>query len=110
MHRLAASILDVSNSFQNTNVPIHERVCYSTPNYNLDWFEISYTNVTLNIHDGPFCLQCMNGIQGTKPDGIKWNRLLDVVVKILKYNKSTFYHSICIKVFSLKKIPSYSLY
>ena len=42
----------------------------------------------------------MNGIQGTKPAGQQWNRLLDAVVVILKYNKITIYHAIYIKVFS----------
>ena len=83
MHRLTARILDVSNVFQNTNVPVHERVCVSTPPYYLDWFEILYPNFPLNLDDGPLCLQCMNGIQGTNPDGRQWNRLLDAVVTIL---------------------------
>ena len=48
MHRLNDRILDVSNAFQNKNVPIHERVCVSPPHYYLDWFEISYPNVPLN--------------------------------------------------------------
>ena len=42
----------------------------------------------------------MNGIQGTKPSGRKWNILLDAVVTILKYNKITIYHAIYMKVFS----------
>ena len=48
MHRLASRILYVSNAFQNTNVPIHERVCVVPPPYYLDWFEISYPNFPLN--------------------------------------------------------------
>ena len=66
-------ILDVRNGFQNKNVPIHERVCVSPPHYNLDWFERSYPNVPLNRDDVPFCLQCMNRIQGTKTAGRQWN-------------------------------------
>ena len=69
MHIIAARILDVSNAFQNTNAPIHEIVCVSPPHYYLNWFEISYPNVPLNQDDGPFYLQCMNGIQGTNPAG-----------------------------------------
>ena len=42
----------------------------------------------------------MNGIQGTKPSGRQWNRLLDEVVTILKYKKSTIDHAIYIKVFT----------
>ena len=42
----------------------------------------------------------MNGIQGTKPAGRQWNRLLDAVVKIIKYRKSTIDHAIYIKVLS----------
>ena len=38
IHRLTASILYISNAFKNTNVPIHERVCISTPPYYLNWF------------------------------------------------------------------------
>ena len=56
MHRLTAMILDVNNAFQNTNVPIHERVCVSPPPYYLDLFESSYPYVPLNRDDGPFCL------------------------------------------------------
>ena len=53
MHRLTARILDVSNSFQNTNVSILERVCVSPPPYYLGWFERSYPNVHLNRDYGP---------------------------------------------------------
>ena len=41
----------------------------------------------------------MNGIQVTKTAGRQWNRLLDAVVTILEYKKSTIDHSIYIKVF-----------
>ena len=100
MHRLTAMILDVSNAFQNTNVPIHERVCFSPPPYYIDLFEVYYPNVPLNLDYGPFCLQYMNGIQGTKPAGQQWNRHLDTVVTIIKYKKSTIYHAVYIKVFT----------
>ena len=46
----------------------------------------------------------MNGIQGTKPAGRQWNRLLDVVVKILEYKKSKIDHAIYIKVFDDGKV------
>ena len=85
MHRLTAVVLDVSNAFQNTNVLIHDRDCVIPPPYYLDRFERSYPNVPLNRDDGPFCLQCMIGIKGTKPDVKQWNRLLDAVATFLKY-------------------------
>ena len=100
MHRLTASILDISDSFQNTNVPIHEIFCVSPPPYYLDLFERSYPNVPINRYDGPFFIQCMNVIQGTNPDGRQLNRLLDVVVAILKYNNRIIDHAIYIKVFT----------
>ena len=53
MHRITTRILDVSNAFHNTNVPIHERVFVSPQPYYIDCFEISYPNVTLNRDDGP---------------------------------------------------------
>ena len=99
MHIINARILDVSNAFQNTNVPMHERVCVSPPPYYLEWFERSYSNVPLNRDDGPFCLQCMNGIQVKKPAVRQRNRILDTVVTIIEYNKSTIDHAIYIKVF-----------
>ena len=67
MHRITARILYVVNSFQNKNVPIHERVCVSPPHYYVDWIERSYPNDPLNRDDGQFCIQCINGIQGTHP-------------------------------------------
>ena len=99
MHRLTDRIIDVSNAFQNKSVLIHEIVCVIPPPYYLDWFEISYLNVPINRDDGPFCLQCMNGIQVTNPAGRQWNRLLDVVATIIEYKKSTIDHAIYIKFF-----------
>ena len=94
MHMLTARILDVSNAFQNTNFPIHEIVCVSPPPYYLDWFEIYYPNVPLNRDYCPIFLQCMNGIQVTKPPERQYNRLLDAVATILKYKNSTIDHAI----------------
>ena len=54
IHVLTAIISDVSNAFQNTNVPIHEIFCVSPPPYYLDWFERYYSNVPLNRDDGTF--------------------------------------------------------
>ena len=71
MNTLTARILYVSNTFQNTNVPINEIICVIPSAYNLDWFEIYYHNVTLNRDEGTFYIQCMNGIQVTKPSGKK---------------------------------------
>ena len=90
MHKLNARILDGSNAFQNTNFTIHERIFFSPPPYYIDWFERYYPNVSLNRDYGPFYLQCMNLVQGTKPDGRQCNRLLDSVVTIIKYKKSKF--------------------
>ena len=85
MHRTIAIILDVSNAFKNKKIPIHEIVCVSPPSYHLDWFKISYPYVLLNRYYGIFCPQFINGIQGTKPAGQKWNKLFDVVVTVLRY-------------------------
>ena len=82
---VTASILDVSNAFQNTNVTIHERVCVGKPPFYLDCFERPYPNVTLNRYEGPFFLQCTSGIQRTKLAGQQWNQLFDAVIIILKY-------------------------
>ena len=100
VHILTSRIFDVTNSFQNKNVPIHKIVYVSPPPYYLELFEISYPNVTLNRDDGPFFIQCMDEIRGTKLAGQKLNQLLDIVVTILKYKKITIYHAIYIKVFS----------
>ena len=100
MHRLTVSILDVSNTFQNTKFPIHEIFCISPTPYYLYWFLRYYSNVRLNLYYGPFFLQCINGIQGTKLVGRKCNKILGAVVTIIKYNKITIDHAIYIKLFS----------
>ena len=109
MHRLTTRTLYVSNVFQNENVLIYERVCIIPPPYYLNWFEISYPNFPLNLDDGPFCIQCMNGIQGKNPSVRQWNRLLDAVVTIIKYKKSTIYHSIYIKVFTYVTVSYFTV-
>ena len=48
LNRLTAMILDVNNTFQNTNVPIHERVCVIIPPNHLEWFERSHPKFPLN--------------------------------------------------------------
>ena len=100
MHRLNAKLLDVSYAFQNKNASIHERFCVSPPTFYLDWFQRSYPNVLLNRDEIPFSIQCMNGIQGTKPSKRQWNRLLDAVATILKYIINPIDHAIYIKVLS----------
>ena len=52
----------------------------------------------------------MNGIQGTKPDGRQWNRLLDAVVMIIKYNKIKIDNYIYIKVFSDRTVSYITVY
>ena len=42
----------------------------------------------------------MNVIQGTRSSEIQWNRILDTVVTMIKYNKSTIDHAIYTKVFT----------
>ena len=42
----------------------------------------------------------MNGIQGEKPAGRQWDRLLDAVFIIIEYKKSTIDHAIYSKVFT----------
>ena len=74
--------------------------CVIPPPYYLEWFERSYPNVPLNRDYGPFCIQCMNVIQGKKPAGRQCNRLLDSMVTIIKYKKSTIDHDIYIKLFT----------
>lgn len=54
------------------------------PPFYLDWFERSYPNIPIDRREGPFCLQVMNSIQGTKPAGRTWYQLLDkfLVIKL----------------------------
>ena len=59
MNRLTDRVLNVSNTFQNTNVSIHERFCVSPPPYYPDWFEISYPDFPLNRYDGTFVLSVL---------------------------------------------------
>ena len=99
INMLTAMILDVSNASKNKSFTINEIVCVSPPPYCLDWFEISYPNVPLNPYEGPFFLQCMTAIQGTKSAGQQRNRLHEEVVPVLKYNKSAIDHAIYIKIF-----------
>ena len=52
-HILTTRILDVINEFQNTNVPIHERVCVSPPPYYIYRFEIStpmFQSINMMVH------------------------------------------------------------
>ena len=53
----------------------------------MDCFEKFYPNVPLNQYYSPFFIQRMNGFQGTKTVGQKWNTLLDAVVKMMEEKK-----------------------
>ena len=87
MHRPTDRILDVSTIFNNIQLPIHEIVCVGPQLCYLDFFEKSHPNFPINQYCGPFCLQCMNVIQGTKPSGRQLNQLLDAVITMIKYKK-----------------------
>ena len=76
--------MDVSNYLQNKNIPILEIICVSTPPYYLYWFEKKYPNVTLNWYYGPFGIQYIIGIKGTKPELRQWNILPDAVATVTK--------------------------
>ena len=97
---LTDRVLYVSNALHNINVSIQEIVYVSPPPYYLHLFERSYLNVNLNRYEGPFCLQCMSAIQGTKPSGRQQSQTLDTLVTIIKHHKSTIDHAIYINVFS----------
>ena len=99
MYRLNSRVFYVSNTFQNTNFPIHEIFCVSPPPYYLYWFETPYPSVPLNWGDSPFCLQYMNGMQGKNPSVRQWNRILDELVTFMKYKKITIDNAIYIKIF-----------
>ena len=48
-----AMIFDVSNAFYNNNVTIHEILCFSSPPYYLDWFEILtpvFPSIEMKVH------------------------------------------------------------
>ena len=98
MYILTEWILDVSNDLQNTQVTINERVYVIPPPYYLYCFEKSYPNVPLNRGESPFCLQFMNGTQGTKSSQGQRNWILDTVFTMLKYKKITIDHVIYIRV------------
>ena len=77
MCRITTRIFYASNVFQNTNVPINERICVSPPTYYLDCFERYYSNITLNWHEGSFCLQRMNLLQEKiQPDDNRFKYLI----------------------------------
>ena len=99
MHRITASILDVSNAFHNTNVPIHKIFFSIPPPYYLEWFGKYDSNVPQNIDGSASFIRRVNWIQGTKPSGWKLNRFLDAVVTIMKYKKIKNDHSIYIQAF-----------
>lgn len=77
---MQTTVLDVKNAFQNTNVPACKHMHISLPPYYLEWFRKVYPNVPVNPEDGPFCLQVMNSIQGTKPAGRQWYKTVDAML------------------------------
>ena len=92
--RLTARVLDVSNAFQNTNVPIHERVCVSPPPYYLDWFKRSYLRkVTVLMHGNLLHTTVQMGVLRLKVlilinHTVKWH--------MLTHSELTFLLHLCI--------------
>ena len=73
---LTLGTLDVRNAFQNTQRSVSERVLLTPPPFYLEWFNLRYPHLSISRDDGPFCLQAVNGIQGTKDIGRVWNIVL----------------------------------
>ena len=110
MHIFTSRILDVSNAFKSRNVIIHDRLCVSLRAYYVYCFEKFYPNFPLNQDDGPFCLKCVNGVQGKNPAGRQCNRPLDLVVIVLKYKKIIIDPAIYINVSSYGDISYFTVF
>eukprot|EP00978_Attheya_sp_CCMP212_P041486 scaffold238472_cov35-Attheya_sp.AAC.1 len=90
------AIADVKNAFQNTMIPVAERVHVTLPPYYLQWFKRKYPKVQITPleEDGDkYCLQSVNAIQGTKPAGHQWNTILTKVLQHHKYKQNHINHA-----------------
>ena len=83
MHIVNSSILDVSDAFQNKNVPIYEIVCFSSPPYYLDWFE-RYHPILWSIFYVLMEFKEQNQLEDNGIDSlIQWSPLFNKIRKIL---------------------------
>ena len=77
------------SSFRTEYASVHHHIICTGFKYITPMF----LSINITVH---FLLQCMNGIQLTKPARRKWNWLFDSVVTIIKYKKITTYYDIYI--------------
>eukprot|EP00978_Attheya_sp_CCMP212_P024647 scaffold77789_cov56-Attheya_sp.AAC.1 len=96
---MTLAIADVKNAFQNTMILVGERAHVTMPPYYLQWFRHKYPNVkitSLEAEADKYCLQSMNAIQGTKPAGHQWNKILTNVLQVHKYKQNHIDHAVFI--------------
>jgi hypothetical protein len=96
-HNMTIGIADVKNAFQNTMLPISQCAHVSLPPYYLQWFRHKYPNIKiapLASESDKYCLQSINAIQGTKPAGQQWNKILTNVLQFHKYKQNPIDHAV----------------
>jgi hypothetical protein len=96
-HNMTIGIADVKNAFQNTMLPVGQRAHLTMPPYYLQWFRRKYPMVKIEplaSEADKYCLQSINAIQGTKPAGNQWNKILTNVLQHHKYKQNPIDHAV----------------
>eukprot|EP00978_Attheya_sp_CCMP212_P035888 scaffold158805_cov35-Attheya_sp.AAC.1 len=96
-HGMTLALADVKNTFQNTMLPVGERVHLTLPPYYHAWFRRKYPNVRIEQladEKDKYCVQSINAIQGTKPAGHQWNTVLTKVLLHHKYKQNHVDHAV----------------
>jgi len=96
-HGMTLALADVKNAFQNTMLPVGERVHLTLPPYYHAWFRRKYPNVRIEPladEKDKYCVQSINAIQGTKPAGHQWNTVLTKVLLHHDYKQNHVDHAV----------------
>jgi hypothetical protein len=96
-HNMTIAIADVKNAFQNAMLPVGQQAHLTMPPYYLQWFRRKYPMVTIEplaAKADKYCLQSINAIQGTKPTGNQWNKILTNVLEHRKYKQNLVNHAV----------------
>ena len=67
--------LDIGNAFQNTLVPLLQRIYVRCPPFYIEWFEQTYPHHKLPPMKTCYVLQAVHAIQGSKTAGNEWSEL-----------------------------------
>ena len=95
--------LDIGNAFQNTLVPVLQRVYVCCPPVYIEWFMQMYPKIPLPPMKTCYVLQAVHAIQGSRTVGNEWFELSSQILQQMGMVKNATDNALTLTLSELEK-------